>query len=257
MILRIVFLGAIMLFPSILNNAEAVITTETLSPTDSTYNNQSPPFDGTVHNDDGLLVVESATNFGGHDTRKIWLKFDLPVTQVTSATLSLYAISGETLPTSTDVYFHNDNNWSEATLTFNNEPAHFAGLTSGPHATNTVSAVNQYYDFDVTNLINTVGSTTVTMVFANTLIEIDNSIRFTDETTNTPPLLVIEYEQQVIGGEIIPIESTSLILAGAQSPAVWMISTFSVLGIGAFLVMRNPYNVRNIKVVLQDYLDRL
>ncbi len=60
----------------------------------------------------------------------------------------------------------------------------------------------------------------------------------------------------VIGGEIIPIETTSLLLAGAQTPAVWMISALSVLGIGAFWFTRNPYNIRNIKVILQDYLDR-
>jgi len=43
---------------------------------------------------------------------------------------------------------------------------------------------------------------------------------------------------QVIGGEIIPIETTSLILAGAQSFS-WMIPVvLSVLGIGLFVVSR-------------------
>jgi len=62
---------------------------------------------------------------------------------------------------------------------------------------------------------------------------------------------------QAVAGEIIPIDATSLILAGLQTPAVWMISTFSALGIGAFLLTRNPWNVRNMKAILQDYLDRL
>ncbi len=61
----------------------------------------------------------------------------------------------------------------------------------------------------------------------------------------------------MIGGELLSIDTVALLLAGLQTPAVWMISTFSALGIGAFLFMRNPYNVRNIKVILQDYLDRL
>jgi len=43
---------------------------------------------------------------------------------------------------------------------------------------------------------------------------------------------------QVIGGEIIPIDSTSLLLAGAQSFS-WMIPVLlSVLGIGLFVVSR-------------------
>ena len=42
----------------------------------------------------------------------------------------------------------------------------------------------------------------------------------------------------VVGGEIIPIESTSLLLAGAQSFS-WMIPVvLSVLGIGLFVVSR-------------------
>ena len=68
--------------------------------------------------------------------------------------------------------------------------------------------------------------------------------------TGTIPLF------ELVAGEIIPIETTSLILAGLQTPAVCMISTLSALGIGAFLLMRNPYNARNIKVILRDYLDR-
>jgi len=49
-------------------------------------------------------------------------------------------------------------------------------------------------------------------------------------------------ENQVIGGEIIPIESTSLILAGTQSFS-WMIPvTLSVIGIGLFVVSRKSEN---------------
>jgi len=45
-------------------------------------------------------------------------------------------------------------------------------------------------------------------------------------------------DNQVIGGEIIPIEATSLILAGAQSFS-WMIPVvLSILGIGLFVVSR-------------------
>ena len=71
------------------------------------------------------------------------------------------------------------------------------------------------------------------------------------------PAGILEIPQIPVGGEIIPIDATSLILAGAQTPSVWMVSALSALGVGAFLFTRNPSNVRNIKVILQDYLDRL
>jgi len=59
-----------------------------------------------------------------------------------------------------------------------------------------------------------------------------------------------------VGGEIIPIETTSLLLAAAQSPA-WITSlTIAVLGIGAYVFTRNPSNLRNIKALLGYYLDR-
>jgi len=49
-------------------------------------------------------------------------------------------------------------------------------------------------------------------------------------------------DSSVIGGEIIPIESTTLILAGAQTFS-WMIPVvLSVLGIGLFVVSRKSEN---------------
>jgi len=49
-------------------------------------------------------------------------------------------------------------------------------------------------------------------------------------------------EPPIVGGEIIPIETTSLILAGAQSFS-WMIPVvLSVLGIGLFVVSRKSEN---------------
>jgi len=61
-----------------------------------------------------------------------------------------------------------------------------------------------------------------------------------------------------VGGEFLPIETTSLLLAAAYSPASWLVSlTIAALGIGAYVFTRNPNNMRNIKVILRDYLDRL
>ncbi len=53
---------------------------------------------------------------------------------------------------------------------------------------------------------------------------------------------VSKIEPRDVGGEIIPIEATSLILAGAQSFS-WMIPlVLSVLGIGLFVVSRKSKN---------------
>jgi len=72
------------------------------------------------------------------------------------------------------------------------------------------------------------------------------------DTTPPPPL------PPTVGGEFLPIETTSLLLAAASSPASWLATlTLTALGIGAYVFTRNPNNIRNIKVILRDYLDRL
>ena len=59
-----------------------------------------------------------------------------------------------------------------------------------------------------------------------------------------------------VGGELISLDTTALLLAGVQTPMAWMMYAFSAIGIGAFLFTRNTNNIRNVKVILQDYLDR-
>ncbi len=61
-----------------------------------------------------------------------------------------------------------------------------------------------------------------------------------------------------VGGESLTIDSTALLLAAAQSPVSWLATlTIAALGIGAYVFTRNPNNMRNIKVILRDYLDRI
>jgi len=63
---------------------------------------------------------------------------------------------------------------------------------------------------------------------------------------------------KIVGGDLLPIDSTALLLAAAQSPSTWLTSlAIAALGIGAYVFTRNPNNMRNIKVILRDYLDRL
>ena len=63
--------------------------------------------------------------------------------------------------------------------------------------------------------------------------------------------------ESTVGGESLSIDTTALLLATTQSPSVWLSSLALVtLGIGAFVFTRNPSNMRNIKVILRDYLDK-
>jgi len=54
-------------------------------------------------------------------------------------------------------------------------------------------------------------------------------IDFTADCINTADIQLCE-----VGGELLPIDSTALILAGAQTNAVWMISALAVIGSVAF-----------------------
>jgi len=75
-------------------------------------------------------------------------------------------------------------------------------------------------------------------------------------TTGTPPECIPD--EREVGGEFLPIDPTSLLLAAASSPVSWLTSlTIVALGIGAYVFTRNSNNMRNIKVILRDYLDRL
>ena len=81
---------------------------------------------------------------------------------------------------------------------------------------------------------------TGTQLFSSGSVNFDFS-SFRDEIFDGPTTISLvpgNGDPQVIGGELIPIESTSLILAGAQTFS-WMIPVvLSVLGIGLFVVSR-------------------
>jgi len=63
-----------------------------------------------------------------------------------------------------------------------------------------------------------------------------------DSTYGIDDLSFVQEEILLVGGEIIPIETTSLLLAGAQSFS-WMIPVvLSVVGIGLFVVSRKSKN---------------
>jgi len=54
-------------------------------------------------------------------------------------------------------------------------------------------------------------------------------IDFTEDCLETADIQLCQ-----VGGELLPIDSTALILAGAQTSAVWMLSALAVIGSVAF-----------------------
>ena len=80
----------------------------------------------------------------------------------------------------------------------------------------------------------------------------------TNEITGltNPYGLALRFLTQGVGGEYFTLDTTALLVAGVQTPMALMMYAFSAIGIGAFLFTRNANNIRNVKVILQDYLDR-
>lgn len=179
--------------PVVFGNHKLPPTSTTITASEDSYTHFSPPYDNQNFNGQGMIVKYHFDYYGGKDNRKAWLKFDLPVlpSQITHATLRMY-LTGTEYPNSlVDVYRHNDNNWSESTITYDNEPAHFASLSAGPFAEQSLSTPNQYYEMDVTNAITSSpsGQTITLVIVGNSL---NNGASFADrESITNPPELII------------------------------------------------------------------
>lgn len=159
---------------------------------EDTYTHFTPPFDNQSFNGQGLIAKYHFDYYGGKDNRKTWLKFDLPIdlSKITHAILRMYLTGVEAQGSLVDVYRDNYTNWSETNMTYDNEPAHFAALSAGPFAEQSLNATNKYYEWDVTNAItsNPNGKTVTLVLVGNSL---NNGASFDDKESGMPPQLVI------------------------------------------------------------------
>jgi len=91
--------------------------------------------------------------------------------------------------------------------------------------------------------LNGVGSESFSM-FVNSGDEVELIVRLNGNLVGTSATYEFEIlkneAKQVVGGQIIPIEPTSLILAGAQMTAAWMIPVI-VSGIGFAIVIARKF----------------
>jgi len=88
--------------------------------------------------------------------------------------------------------------------------------------------------FDITTLMQSLEGQTVRLCFTE-----EDDLLFFNYVIDDVSLTI---DTMIVGGELLPIETTSLLLAGAQSFS-WMIPVvLSVLGIGLFVVSRKSEN---------------
>ena len=68
-----------------------------------------------------------------------------------------------------------------------------------------------------------------------------NKIKFTMDTTaglTDYDLDNFDITMEMVGGEMFPVDTTALLLAGAELNAIWILPAIAAIGIGAFIVSR-------------------
>ena len=68
-----------------------------------------------------------------------------------------------------------------------------------------------------------------------------DGIKFTFDTTTAftdYDLDLLDITMEMVGGEMFPVDTTALLLAGAELNAIWILPAIAAIGIGAFIVSR-------------------
>ncbi len=90
--------------------------------------------------------------------------------------------------------------------------------------------------WDIDNFVN---APSASMGVLN-LDDIDG-IKFTFDTTvglTDYDLDLFDITMEMVGGEMFPVDTTALLLAGAELNAIWILPAIAAIGIGAFIVSR-------------------
>ena len=191
-----------------ISTAEAASTVNhTLIPTDDTFTHWSDSDENNASNT--RIIVSADLYYGNQDTRKGWLKFELPNDPINNATLRLYSTYTNNISDVLDVYRHDDNNWNEETITYGNEPAHFASLSAGPFSSVPISnSEEKYYEIDVTELITTrpnLSDNEITIVLVSPLVQRINGqsggLTFESTSNNNSPELVVNINSTATSGD--------------------------------------------------------
>ncbi len=175
------------------NSSKLTATNVTLSAIDVAITSYSTP--DTNHGGQDLMAKCHTAYYGGVDNRKGWLKFDLPVppVKITHAVLRLYLKGVEANGSVVDVYREDNNSWSQNSITYDNEPAHFSSLSAGPFARQSFDNVNQFHNIDVTNaIVSSPDRKTVTLVLVGNSYN-NYAAVYGNTQASTAPQLVLSY----------------------------------------------------------------
>jgi len=82
-----------------------------------------------------------------------------------------------------------------------------------------------------------------TFAVVNPLVNLNDidEIKFTFATTiafTDYDLDLLDITMEMVGGEMFPVDTTALLLAGAELNAIWILPAIAAIGIGAFVVSR-------------------
>ena len=238
----------------------------TLSPTDDAYviADLNDPTDV-----EGLRVLNTGTasflkvwyawNITVPGTEKIvslaYLKFNLAplhAKNITSAQLDLYAIIVNLTGVSRvlTAYYVSNNSWSESTLDFDNAPA----FTNTSYAQTSVSAENQWYTFDLTNMAQQQMNGELSIAIAFQLLYEHNQEQVvfnSNRATSDQPKLVVNYIGPSSSGGIGGVLS-SIVSFVSTSPWIYIVPAVVVAGGGSgafffFYSRRSRYKYKGLR----------
>ena len=175
------------------------------------------------------------TNSSPNKSFETFLKFDISTisTNVSSAILRLNGRLNNTQTPSIAVEVHNVTNttWLENTITWNNKPAAEATIQA---TENINSTVNQYYEWDITQLIasaRAAGANLVTLKLLNTNSSNNQVIFNSKEAAVNRPQLVVTYTSSSFTRSASPfennLEQTGIMIYPNPAKGNFVIDNFS------------------------------
>ena len=174
----------------------------------------------------GILVVQATGMFrqmGG--------------TNIGSSTMLIYDNDGNGLNGGACIDVTNSDNFRVGYSKADNAVDVTVEFTDGGNDVSTqmgqlAAATNSFKD-----LLFPINNFAVNNVDLNDICKIKITLQTTSDVSDWD-IDILEITMQMVGGEMFPIDTTALLLAGAELNAIWLLPAIAAIGIGAFIVSR-------------------